>query len=275
MIKPTGGDDTQHLQDAFDKLGAADPVLSLRGDFTASSPLYLRDKSRVLIDGYGASITTALLDAQGTRRTRISGLTVIGNLLYGRGSDGGGGDLRLEDVEIYGDVTLAQADTSCLDTTYIHGMLTLTTHHDGLWKESTLKGLSLRDCWLDGGVKVRGLVQNVKFDNCYWSGCPICVNVEDYPGAPAASNQAWNLSFYNCNAEGSGLFLRAADEAGLTNLTIDCLNWACDTDYIIQVDTLLRSAYIHHISRSNPSGTQTFTGDGEMTNIWYDGNRLA
>ena len=272
-LEPSGGDDTLALQAAFDGLSSG--MIALRGKYNVSKMLYLRDKSGILLDGVGATIQGGGLDMQGTGRTRIRGLSLVGDLVYGRGATGNGGDLRLQDVEISGSVSIAQADTSSFDAVYIHGPLVLSDMHAGVWKDSTFKGSSWRDCWLDGGVIMRGQVQNVKFDTCYFSRCSVCVSVEDYPDA-GERNQCHNISFYNCNAEAADVFLRVSNLYGLQNTTINNLNWSCDTPHIIEIDTpyQLRNAYIQNISRSNPA-TETFkVVRGKLENVWYDGRLI-
>jgi hypothetical protein len=214
-----------------------------------------------------------LVNFSGSSYVNVKGITFASTLtsnkptaviIYGRNAAGAGGDIHFEDCVIGGDCSFAsllwaQADTSSFNRTRISSngsapAIFFTSNNDsGLldYSGSTHTLNRFTDCYIFSYsstctklMVMQGLIQEVKFDTCFFHGQTtdqILFSIEDSAGA-GASNQIWNLNFSNCDVESSvgsgGLFMNINNRGSVSSMIINGLNWACATDYLININSI-------------------------------------
>lgn len=221
-LEGSGGDDTQTLQAAFDTLNeqygytGMETVVVLKGVFRLSSTVNLWDKYRVRVLGLDCAIV-GNLDCKGSTYLTIERVHVQGNISFSRGAGGKGGALHLVDCMLHGNLYLDDADTSAFERVTVYGQSVLRQY------AYTCKGNLWRDCWFAGDVFVRGLVQSVRFDSCYFTA-PI-----HFEG------DAYNVTFDNAIVEGIPVFIHVTGR--VNNLDVRNLNTSSGVSPIIVIDT--------------------------------------
>lgn len=290
-VRPVAGDDTQVIQDAFDRLntGLANwDVAKLEfepGVYQVTGTLNLRDKYRAIVDGQGAVLSGDFsLNASGSyieiHNLYLHSTADIPAFIYGRNENGAGGNIRLHNVQVFtnneiGAVLWGQADSSaCYDCEIYNGgnapALILTSENEtGLldFPASTETFVRFVGGWIHGNgdplVSMRGLVQNVVFDTVFFSPNGAAVEL--------TSGQAHAVSFVNSRSEGAAdaVLLRTLPDTILVSVNFDqYVHAVVNASYVLDIQGTAGQVDKDYISLSNPqtqfanvTGTLVYSGD--------------
>lgn len=311
-------DDTVAIQAAFDALhstygtyGTYHALYFPTGNYLISDTISAKTLYRCYVTGDSARITTksgsdftgkCLINFSGSGYTTILGMAFVSDLtankptacvIYGRNSDGNGGDIHFEHCIFSGDCTVAsllfaQGDTSSftecrIQSTGTAPALLMTTYNDsGLldYTSSTSTLCRFTNCYIFSYeatnpkiIVMQGLIQRTIFDTCfiYLPGVTAAVSIEDSAGA-GTSNQVYNLTFINTSVEGGtsgALWLSVTNSYGLNALTVINGAWSANSTYIINVNSAdadygLFYADINEISKSYSATKMLHLTAGKM-----------